>query len=80
MRHYNRKRGCSTGLHRWRHTYATLYIKNKGDISKLQRYLGHSNLLVTERYTHLLMPDLNKDVNDFNILKEFNEEKIKIKK
>lgn len=80
MRHYNRKRGCSTGLHRWRHTYATLYIKNNGDISKLQRYLGHSNLLVTERYTHLLMPDLKKDVNDFNILKEFNEVKIKMKK
>ncbi|OOM81814.1 tyrosine recombinase XerD [Clostridium puniceum] len=67
MRHYNRKRGCSTGLHRWRHTYATLYIRNNGDITKLQRYLGHSNLLVTERYTHLLMPDLKKDVNDFNI-------------
>lgn len=80
MRHYNRKRGCSTGLHRWRHTYATLYIKNNGDISKLQRYLGHSNLLVTERYTHLLMPDLKKDVNDFNILKSFDEAKIKIKK
>ena len=81
MRNYNRRRGVLTegSIHKWRHTFATHYLRNGGDITKLQKYLGHTNLLVTERYTHLLMPDLNKDVNENNILKEFNKTRIKMR-
>ena len=42
---YNRKRGVSkTSAHLYRHTFAKRWILNGGDIFRLQKLLGHSNL------------------------------------
>lgn len=39
--------------HVLRHTFASHFIQNGGDILTLQRVLGHSDLKVTMRYAHL---------------------------
>jgi len=36
--------------HLLRHTFATLWLKNSGDSSMLQRLLGHTILIMTNRY------------------------------
>ncbi len=40
-------------FHDLRHTFASWYIQNGGDPYRLQKYLGHSTMAMTERYTHL---------------------------
>lgn len=39
--------------HLLRHTFATLYYENGGDIHNLSDVLGHSSLAMTERYMHM---------------------------
>jgi site-specific recombinase XerD len=39
--------------HRWRHTFATTFLKNGGDLETLRLILGHSNLKTTQLYLHL---------------------------
>ncbi len=39
--------------HLLRHTFATLYYENGGDIHNLSDVLGHSTLTMTEKYMHL---------------------------
>ncbi|MGY8812384.1 MAG: phage integrase [Pseudomonadales bacterium] len=39
--------------HALRHTFASHFIQNGGNILTLQKILGHSNVVVTMRYSHL---------------------------
>jgi len=39
--------------HKWRHTFATNFLKSGGDIETLRLILGHTNLLTTQRYLHI---------------------------
>lgn len=50
----------SISPHKWRHTFATNYIRHGGDTASLQKILGHSNLSTTERYLHLNLDLLRK--------------------
>jgi site-specific recombinase XerD len=48
--------------HKFRHTYAYLYMKNEaGDVLRLSRLLGHCSVVVTEQY---LKSFTSRDAND----------------
>ena len=46
------------GFHRLRHTFATEYLRRGGDVVRLSRTLGHTQITTTMRYLHLLTEDL----------------------
>ena len=66
---YNQKRGVSkTSAHLYRHTFAKRWILNGGDIFRLQKLLGHSNLDIVKEYVNMFDRDLTKDYTSFNPL------------
>ncbi|MDA3779014.1 MAG: tyrosine-type recombinase/integrase [Bacteroidales bacterium] len=44
--------------HKWRHTFATNYLRSGGNLETLRILLGHSNLKTTQRYLHLSRTDI----------------------
>lgn len=77
---YNKRRGIEkTGMHRYRHTFAKKWVLMGGNVVTLQKILGHSSLDITQNYLNLLVSDLKKDVEEFNILREFKRVGIKMK-
>ncbi len=40
-------------FHDLRHTFASWYMMNGGDLYELAKILGHSNIKMTERYANL---------------------------
>lgn len=66
---YNQKKGISkTSAHLYRHTFAKNWIINGGDIFRLQKILGHSDLTVVKEYVNMFSNDLAIDFNKFNPL------------
>lgn len=57
--------------HVLRHTFASHYIMNGGDILSLQKILGHSDIKMTMVYAHL-SPQFINQVLDFNPLNDFD--------
>ena len=51
---------CMT-FHALRHTFASHYMLNGGDIYRLQKLLGHSSVKVTEMYAHLSPSAFDQD-------------------
>ena len=73
---YNKGRGVqTTGIHRYRHTFAKQWIINGGNVVSLSRLLGHSNLTITQNYVNLLTSDLSKQVDEINLLDKFSGRK-----
>jgi len=76
---YNKGRGIQkTGMHRYRHTFAKKWVTMGGNVVTLQKILGHSSLDITQNYLNLLVSDIKKDVDEFNILREFKRVGIKM--
>ena len=69
---YNKKRGVeTTGIHRYRHTFAKQWILSGGNVVSLSKLLGHSSLDITQNYIHLLVSDVTKQVDEINVLDKF---------
>jgi integrase/recombinase XerD len=79
---YNKRRGVqTTGIHRYRHTFAKQWILNGGNVVSLSKLLGHSSLDITQNYIHLLVSDVAKQVNEINVLDKFyGKQRIKMTK
>ncbi|MBZ9715237.1 tyrosine-type recombinase/integrase [Deinococcus multiflagellatus] len=54
--------------HLLRHTAATVYLRNGGDVASLRRILGHSTLATTALYLHLVPEDLQNKLERFSPL------------
>jgi integrase/recombinase XerD len=66
---YNHSRGVSkTSAHLYRHTFAKKWILNGGDIFRLQKLLGHSDLSVVKEYVNMFSKDLSVGFDKFNPL------------
>ena len=61
-------RAPAFGWHRLRHTFATNYLRQGGDIVRLSMVLGHSQITTTQRYLHLLTEDLSASHQKVSIL------------
>ena len=48
----------SVHLHQLRHTFATEFLRNGGNLLALQRMLGHSSLDMVRRYAMIVDADL----------------------
>ena len=69
---YNKRRGVeTTGIHRYRHTFAKQWILNGGNVVSLSKLLGHSSLDITQNYVNLLVSDIAKQVDEINVLDKF---------
>lgn len=83
---YNKKCGVmKTGLHRFRHTFAKLWILNGGDVFKLQKMLCHSDMRIVRNYVEMFTSDIKKDFNNYNPLEGLQDNrnynsKIKLKR
>jgi integrase len=56
--------GQDVTFHTMRHTFGSWFMINGGDLYRLQKYLGHSTITLTQRYAHL-SPDYLKDGTRF---------------
>lgn len=69
IRDYNHSRGVDrTSVHALRHTFAKDWIRNTGDVFRLQKLLGHSSLEMTRHYVNMFTEDLKQDFEEFNPL------------
>src|SRR5438094_2272491 len=53
--------GFPVHAHRFRHTFATRYLSNGGEMERLRRILGHTSYVMVMRYVHLDKGDLGRD-------------------
>ncbi len=60
------------GPHKLRHTMATQFISNGGDIAILRRILRHSDIKVTQRYINLVQNDVQSAHREFSPMDHLN--------
>jgi site-specific recombinase XerD len=56
-----RRVGFRVHAHKFRHTFATEYLRRGGEIERLRRILGHTTYVMVMRYVHLDKGDLYRD-------------------
>jgi integrase/recombinase XerD len=57
-----------SGFHRLRHSFATHYLRHGGDVVRLSKILGHSEVSTTMKYLHLMTADLQAPHQRLSIL------------
>lgn len=50
-------------MHVGRHTFATTFIRNKGDVFRLKMLLGHAKIEHTQKYVHIVDEEVLDDVD-----------------
>ncbi|WP_025026666.1 tyrosine-type recombinase/integrase [Caldalkalibacillus mannanilyticus] len=76
LRDYAKSAGlnCRVHPHLFRHTSATMFLEAGGDIRHLQMLLGHKDLRMVMRYTHLSLKSLTDQHNKYSPLNQvFNK-------
>lgn len=69
VRRYNQARDVElTSIHAFRHTFAKNWIRNTGDVFRLQKILGHSTLEMTRRYVNMFSEDLKEGYEEYSPL------------
>jgi len=56
-----RRLGFPLHAHKFRHTFATEYLRRGGEMERLRRILGHTTYSMVMRYVHLDKGDLGRD-------------------
>jgi integrase/recombinase XerD len=52
-------KGCRVSYHNFRHTFASSYIRDGGNVFYLQRLLGHTDIQTTKVYVNVQTDDLS---------------------
>lgn len=66
IQRYNNNRGVAkTSLHLFRHYYAKTYLQNGGEVTRLQKILGHKKIEMTVKYANLYGADTKRGFEDF---------------
>lgn len=61
LQRLKRQVGFRVHAHKFRHTFATEYLRRGGEIERLRRILGHATYVMVMRYVHLDKGDLSRD-------------------
>lgn len=61
LQRLRRRLGFPLHAHRFRHTFATEYLRRGGEMERLRRILGHTTYSMVMRYVHLDKNDLGRD-------------------
>ena len=51
----------SISPHKWRHTFATRFVKRNGNMEVLRQIMGHSSLKTTQKYLHINKETLHEE-------------------
>jgi site-specific recombinase XerD len=66
LRDWAKVTGVRCSAHTFRHTYAVNYLRRGGDVFKLMRLMGHTNVAVTEEYLKAFKQrDARRDIGSF---------------
>jgi site-specific recombinase XerD len=63
---------CRPSPHSLRHTFATNFLKNGGNITALMKILGHSDIKTTQRYLYFTDDDIKEQFNKADSLSKLN--------
>ena len=53
-------------MHKFRHTFATEYLRRGGEMERLRRIVGHTTYSTVMRYVHLDKGDLGRDFDQWS--------------